>query len=498
MMRRRLPQSLYNPVSLVGAGAALLMLGAILVFFILDVSGASTSPYIGILTYMVLPGVLVLGLLVIPVGMWLEIRRRKKTGGAERKYFTIDLNQPAQRFAFMIFMVGTTFLVIISTVGMYQAYQYSESVTFCGEVCHTVMKPEYTAYQHSPHARVLCAECHIGEGADWFVKAKVSGMYQVYSVLFNKYSRPIETPIRNLRPARETCEHCHWPQKFSANLEMAKTYFPFDTAALPPWSVTLQLHIGGGQSELGPTTGIHWHMNTDNVVEYVATDDKRQVIPWVQIINARTGRRRTFKAVEAYDAKTVAAGEHRRMDCIDCHNRPSHIYHPPFRTLNDAMAQGRIASTLPNIRSIASYALVKEYATEAQALQEIPSVIRSQYETKMPDVARARSFEIDAAIREVSRMYQRNFFPEMNVSWRRYPNNVGHMYNDGCFRCHDNKHVAEDGTVLSNDCNLCHLIVAQGPRGALQTNLTGMPFRHPVDIGDAVTTEKCTTCHSGE
>lgn len=497
-MRHRFPVSFYNPVSLAGAAVALLMLGVILLLFILDAAGVNESPYIGILTYFLLPAVMIAGLLVIPAGIWLELRRRKRKGGAERRYLTIDLNQPRQRSAFMIFMIGTIFLVLLSTVGMYQAYTYSESVPFCGEVCHSVMRPEYIAYQHSPHARVKCAECHIGEGADWFVKAKISGLYQVYSVLFDKYSRPIETPVRNLRPARETCERCHWPEKFSANLEMAKTYFPFDSSATPPWSITLQLKIGGGRSELGPSTGVHWHMSTDSEIDYVSTDGKRQVIPWILSVNRRSGRRRVYTALDGYSAAAVATGERRRMDCVDCHNRPSHIYYPPFRTINDAMAAGRIPATLPEIRSIASFALVREYASEEQAAREIPGIIRSQYETRMPDIARGRSGDIAAAAREVLRIHQRNVFPSMCVDWKHYPNNIGHMFNDGCFRCHDNRHVADDGTVLGNDCSTCHLIVAQGPRGAVLSNLAGMTFIHPTDIGEAAVTEKCSTCHSGE
>jgi hypothetical protein len=497
-VQRRLPIAFYNPASLTGTAVALLALAAILVFFLLDISGVTTSPYLGILTYIVLPGVMIAGLLVIPLGMWLDLRRRKRSGGAERRYLTIDLNKPSQRMAFMIFMVGTTFLVIMSTVGMYQAYTFSESVTFCGEVCHEVMSPEYTAYQHSPHARVRCAECHIGEGADWFVKAKISGLYQVYSVLFNKYSRPIETPVRNLRPARETCEHCHWPEKFSSNLEMAKTYFPFDSTAAPPWSITLQLKIGGGGSELGRSAGIHWHMSSAVDVTYVTTDPKRQVIPWVESVDRHSGRRRVYRAMDDYSAAAVARGERRRMDCVDCHNRPSHIYYPPFRTVNDAMAAGRIPATLPEIRSIASFALVKDYASEEQAARDIPAIIRSQYETRMPDIARGRRGDIAAAAAEVLRIHQRNMFPAMRVDWRHYPNNIGHMVNEGCFRCHDNRHVADDGTLLGNDCSTCHLIVAQGPRGAVQSNLAGLTFIHPTDVGDAAVTGKCSTCHSGE
>ena len=495
----RVPKSFQNPTTFVGVAVTLIALSAILVFFVMDLTGANTSPYLGIFTYMLLPGVMFLGLLLIPWGAWLERRRLRKSGGAERKFLHIDLNKPTHRTAFMIFFVGTVFLMIVSAAGTYQAFNYSESVEFCGKVCHEVMKPEYVAYQHSPHARVPCAECHIGSGADWFVKAKISGSYQVYSVLFNKYSRPIETPVLNLRPARETCEHCHWPEKFSANLEMAKTYFPMDTAAAPPWTIILQLKIGGGRSEFGRVQGIHWHMSTTHKVEYMATDHKRQVIPWIRSTDLTTGKAKVFRAVDnPIKTAELNSFETRVMDCIDCHNRPSHIYHPPFRTLNDAMAENRISATLPNIRSIASHALTQEYHTESEALGRIADFVREQYQINAPEVLAKRGAEVESAISELKRIYERNFFPEMRVSWKHYPNNIGHMYNEGCFRCHDNQHATEKGEVLSNDCNVCHTIVAQGPQGKVASNFYGMEFVHPSNIDGAEKSVKCTECHTGE
>lgn len=494
----RLPRSVSNPISLAGAGLALVMFGSIILFAVMDLLQLVSSPYLGIFTYVLFPGIMILGLLLIPLGAWLERRRLRKRGGVQRKYFHIDLNNPSHRFAFMIFTAGTMLLIVLSAAGMYQAYNYSESVEFCGRVCHEVMRPEYIAYQHSPHARVLCAECHIGEGADWFVKAKISGAYQVYSVIFNKFSRPIETPISNLRPARETCEHCHWPQKFSASLEMSKTYHPLDTTATAPWTVTLKLKIGGGQSELGPTTGIHWHMNTANTIEYVAVDKKRQTIPWVKQIGM-DGTVRIYKSTEQDTSdSTLAKGEYRRMDCIDCHNRPSHIYYPPFRTINDAMNLNRIPSSLANIRSISSVALTQKYRTEEEALRKIGEFVRGEYRSLSPAYAAERKEDIDHAVKTLQGIYRRNFFPEMNVSWREYPNNIGHMYNEGCFRCHDNKHVAADGRRLTNDCNICHDIIAQGPHYAVRSDIRGMEFVHPVDIGDSWKTDNCTTCHVGE
>lgn len=493
----RLPKNFYNPISLVGTGIALVSFGTVIIFFLMDVLGYTQSPYLGIFTYMIIPAVMILGLLLIPFGALLERRRVRKHGDAPRRFMVVDLNEPTHRTAVMIFTVATMLLVVVSAAGTYQAYNYSESVEFCGEVCHVVMEPEYVAYQHSPHARVPCAECHIGAGADWFVKAKISGAYQVYSVMFDKFARPIETPIANLRPARETCEECHWPNVFTGVKELAKVYYPIDTTEAEPWTIVMNLKIGGGQSELGPTTGIHWHMNTANVVRYVATDKKRQVIPWIESTDL-TGKTKIYRSIETtIEDAELAKHEKRTMDCIDCHNRPSHIYYPPFRTVNDAMALNRIDSTLPNIRALASGALTQEYRTKDEALRLIPSFVRRELKTHAPEVLRSRANDVDRSIREIMAIYTRNFFPEMKVTWQHYPNNIGHTYDLGCFRCHDNKHVTEDGEVLTNDCNVCHTIVVQGPTSNPQQNIRGMEFVHPADIDGAWRDVPCSSCHLG-
>ncbi len=493
----RLPKHFYNPVSLIGTGVALVAFGTVIVFFLMDVLGYTTSPYLGIFTYMLIPGIMILGLLLIPVGVILERRRERKYGTAKHKYIVLDFNDPAHRSALMIFTVVTMLLTVVSAAGTYQAYNYSESVEFCGEICHVVMEPEYVAYQHSPHARVPCAECHIGEGADWFVKAKISGSYQVYSVLFEKFSRPIETPIANLRPARETCQECHWPNVFTGVKELAKTYYPLDATQSEPWTIVMNLKIGGGQSELGPTTGIHWHMNTANSVHYYATDEKRQEIPWVESTDL-AGKTTIYRSTESgYDDNGLKKFEKRTMDCIDCHNRPSHIYYPPFRTINDAMALNRIDSTLPNIRSIASAALTQEYSNKDEAMRMIPSFVRRELKTNAPGMFTTRKNDVDRSVKEIQAIYTRNFFPEMRVSWEHYPNNIGHTYDMGCFRCHDNKHVSDDGKVLTNDCNVCHTIVVQGPTRDPKQDMRGMEFVHPADIDEAWREVPCATCHLG-
>jgi len=249
---------------------------------------------------------------------------------------------------------------------------------------------------------------------------------------------------------------------------------------------------------LGPVNGIHWHMNTENTVEYIAVDEKRQVIPWVRTVRG-DGTVKTFKSLDApADEAALAGHELRKVDCIDCHNRPSHIYYPPFRTVNDAMAAGRLDPSLPNIRGIASRALTGKYAGMEEALSAAGHFVRDQYALNAPAVLREKAGSVERAIDEIRRIYARNFFPEMKVDWRAYPNNIGHMYNEGCFRCHDGRHVTADGEILASDCNICHLVVAQGPRGAVMSDLKGLDFIHPSDIGGAEREMKCSACHTGE
>ena len=134
--------------------------------------------------------------------MYLEFTRahRQKIAGTFKckNFPVLDLNDPKHRISFTIFSVGTILLLVFTAFGSFKAYEYTETVEFCGTVCHKVMEPEYTAYKNSPHSRVACVQCHIGSGTTWYVKSKITGAYQVYSVLFNKYSKPIPTPVENL------------------------------------------------------------------------------------------------------------------------------------------------------------------------------------------------------------------------------------------------------------------------------------------------------------
>ncbi len=495
-MKRIFPPSFYNPITLIGSAIAGVSFGLILFLMLLETLAENPKPYMGIIAFVILPMILLAGLAIALFGI-LRTHRRAKAGLArEMQLPRIDLNNPRHRTAFVFFSGGAILLLLFSAFGSYKAYEYTDSDSFCGETCHSVMAPEYTAYQYSPHARVGCVKCHIGSGADWFVRSKLSGTYQVYATIFNKYPRPIPTPIRNLRPAQETCEQCHWPKHFFSEKQMVSTYYLSDEKNTK-FTLNLLVRIGGGNIEAGPTSGIHWHMNIANEILYLPADSTRQTIPWVRVKNSE-GKITVYKSTDnPLTDDEIQRGKIRRMDCIDCHNRPTHIYHPPARSINHVMSLGWVDPALPGIKGVTVKALEAPYTTKQGGLDSIRLAIQDYYTTTYPEVARSMQPAITRAIEETQKIYSRNYFPEMGVSWKKFPDNIGHMYYPGCFRCHDGKHVSEDGKVLSRDCNTCHVILAQQiGSDSLHLSLTGVSYQHPVDIGDAWKETNCSDCHS--
>ena len=455
---------------------------------VIDMQVHLDNPYTGIFTYMVVPAILILGLFLILVG---ALRARKQDRLAHPdigRMPVINMNDPVHLRNFLVVTVVTLLFICLSVVGGYRTYHFTESVEFCGKTCHSVMKPEYTAYQNSPHANAGCTKCHIGPGADFFVKAKLNGLYQVYSTLFNKYNRPIPAPVHNLRPAKETCYTCHWPEKFFGATELKRTYFRADEEN-SPWTIQMLLKVGGGGSGHGPhPQGIHWHVTADNKIEYIATDEKRLEIPWIRMTNP-DGSQTIFENPDnPLTPEQIASSEIRTMDCIDCHNRPTHQFHSPERALNDALASGQLDATLPEIKRLASDALSDDYETEGEALAAIAESLSEAYPAD----------KAQEAIAAVQRIYSQNMFPEMKVSWKEYPDHIGHMNTPGCFRCHNGDHENEQGRTITRDCNACHTIIAQGPGLDVESiNTGGLPFKHPEDIDEEWKESRCDDCHDG-
>lgn len=496
----KLPRSYYNTISFIGTAIAGVSLFMILFLAIIGYFFEDSNTYLGLFTYIILPAFLVLGLIIIPAGMLIELRGRNKK---EKEYLkkewpVIDLNLSRYRNALLIFGIGTLFLLFLTGVGSYEAFHYTESVEFCGKVCHRVMKPEYTAYQESPHARVACVECHVGSGANWYVRSKLSGLRQVYAVLTDHYDKPIPTPITDLRPARETCEECHWPQKFYAR-QLRNTKHYLSDSANTAWNISLQMKIGPSHSALGLSEGIHWHINPDVKIEYMSLRENREELPWVKYTNLKTGEVTLYENQDLpLDSEMIASRTARIMDCMDCHNRPSHNYSTPQEFVDRAITAGDIPQDLPYIKKAAMDLFIDPYNNTDTAIAHIRSYIKDYYAENLPGITSSEGAEIDQAINGIIKGFNNNMFPEMGANWDVYPNHIGHKTYNGCFRCHDDNHVSNNGKVISKDCNLCHTLVAQGKDGeeSYASIDEKMAFVHPKKLKhDAWKEGLCTDCH---
>lgn len=490
-------KSFYNWMSLAGFVIAANSLLVILVLFLFSMFSESSNTYLGLFIYIIVPIFLVIGLLMIPLGIVLKIRKKDLIAEEAGNWPVFNMNDSKFRKGFFTITAISIVLLLISAMGSYEAFKYSESVEFCGTLCHQVMEPEYVSYQHSPHARVACVECHVGEGAGWYMKSKLSGLYQVYSVTFKKYARPIETPLHNLRPARETCERCHWPEKFySRKLVNIRSYLT--DSASTEWNNSLMMKIGPEFSSLGHSEGIHWHINKDFKIEYVSTTNDRESIPWVKMTNLKTGEVKTFMDTDnPIDKAGLDTIPSRTMDCMDCHNRPSHLYRSPTFYINNAMVAGKIPKDLPYIKKAAMEALKTSYTSMDSAMAEIDHTIVAFYKENYPDIYTREAGRITTAIGAIQAEYKVNAFPYMRADATRYLNHIGHLESDGCFRCHSDRHKTEKGETISRDCNLCHTIVNQGPTGNISGSTTdkSLEFVHPIEIKGVWKTSFCSECH---
>jgi hypothetical protein len=500
MNRSRFPRLAYNKISIAGGFIAVIT-GMTMVFFLSAQSAkGEANPYLGIIVYMVLPPALLLGLLLVPVGMIRQWKVYKRHGEAFLpRWPSIDFNKPTHRNASIVFVVGGLLYASLSAVGAYQAYHHTESVSFCGETCHTVMKPEQTAYQNSAHARVACTACHVGEGAGWYAKSKLSGAYQVYAVAAKKFPRPIPTPIRNLRPAQETCEKCHWPEKFFGGQQRQYNHYMYNEENTA-WPINMLIKTGGGDPKTGQTAGIHWHMNIGVKVEYIARDERRQDIPWIRVVDRKTKRVTIYQDEDnPLTEEEVRAATPRVMDCMDCHNRPSHKFRSPDFAIDRAILTGQIDQKLPEIKRVAVEAMEEVYETEAAAMRRIATKIPDYYKHQYPEVHQQQRVGIDQAVLATQQQFSQNVFPEMKVRWEDYPDNIGHFIFPGCMRCHDGHKVSKEDWVLSRSCNTCHSILAQGSgeRAEMASSPDGLEFVHPEDIDEEWRETGCYDCHSG-
>lgn len=444
----------HNAISLVGTAIAVATLVLMASLFGMELWGFEGGPYLGILTYLILPMVFVVGLVLIPIGAMLYRRRLRRATGAEDTPLlpVFDLNVSSTRRWMLIFLGVTMFNVVLVAGATYKGVHVMESVEFCGLACHSVMEPEHTAHARSPHSRVACADCHIGPGADWFVKSKLDGAWQLVSVAFDLYPRPVPTPLHDLRPARETCEQCHWPTKFVGDKLKVITHYEDDEESTE-LTTALLLKVGG--SNAGGSHGIHWHVDPNVKIRY-RSDDTREEIYEVEFTH---GDEETIKYADRKAPEE--GGVWRSMDCVDCHNRPSHIYESPGPAVDVAIAAGLIDRSLPFVKRESMRAIEAEYESHEAARVEITRQFTSFYAENYPEIAGERAADIDTAATALGEIYSVNIFPQMKVWWDTYPNHIGHEQSDGCFRCHRRSMRTAEREQISDDCDNCHVLLAE-------------------------------------
>ena len=446
-MRLDLPSAARNPISLVGVALTTATAIVFLVLLALELGGQIRNPYFGLLLFIAIPTVFLLGLLLIPLGIWRQ-HRRVAAGKATDEWPVIDLRLPRTRTVIFAVSMLTLVNVMIVSLAAYGAVHHMESNEFCGTTCHTTMEPEWAAHKVSSHAAVNCVSCHVGPGAQGTIQAKLNGTRQLWQVITNNITKPVPTPVHNMPAAGETCVTCHWSGKSHGDkLKQVREYGDDETST--ETVTTLQLHIGSGRAEAG--SGIHWHANPDNRIEFIATDAQRQEIPWVKYTD-RNGNVQEY-VVEGTTPEQLAKGERRTMDCLDCHNRPAHTFESsPERAVDNAIARGNIPRDLPFARREAVAALKTPYESKDAALRGIEAALRETYREQ----AGASATALTRTISGTQNLFAQNVFPAMKVGWATYPNNLGHMAFQGCFRCHDENHKTPSGKVIAQNCESCH------------------------------------------
>jgi hypothetical protein len=451
-----------NPISLAGTALAMAALMLIVTLFLVETLGFEGGPYLGILTYLILPAFFVLGLLLIPVGILRERKRAAKAaeaGEAPSLFPVIDLNNETTRKSVIIFLVLTMINIIVLAGATYKGVEIMDSVAFCGMACHSVMQPEHTAHQRSPHSRVRCVECHIGPGADWFVKSKLDGAWQMVAVALDIYPRPIPTPLHDLRPARDTCEQCHWPTKFVGDKLKITNVYDEDEYNTELRTAVL-LKIGGLHGR--ESSGIHWHVDPNVQIRY-RSDESRMNIYDIELTRP-DGTVKVFLA----DETPEDAVDWRVMDCVDCHNRPTHIYRAPDQEIDVMLASGRVDADLPFIKREGVRILDEaDYDSHEAGRAGITESLQAFYRENYPEVVAKNAVAVTAAADALGDIYSWNVFPHMQVRWDTYPNHIGHppvrSREDapGCFRCHNRQHKTAEGERISRSCDLCHTILAE-------------------------------------
>jgi nitrate/TMAO reductase-like tetraheme cytochrome c subunit len=441
-----------NWLSLLGGAITTASAMVLVGFWVVNVlgHGGSSNPYLGILFDLLLPGVFVAGLVLILAGILVRRSYLLSTDQVPSFFPEVSIHDPVFRHGLDFVVVATFINFIIVGIGSYRGVAYMDTVSFCGNTCH-VMAPENAAYHVSSHSGVACTECHVAPGTAGYVHAKVNGTKQLFMVLVDHYPKPIMADNK-VPVAAVTCLHCHDARTDIGDKLLVHTAYADDGANTQNTSLTL-LHVGG-QDALGHLSGIHGaHMGK---IEYLATDTTNQTIPWVRKTNP-DGSTTDFVA----SGTTVPKSARRRvMDCIDCHNRAAHSFDTAEGSLDKMMAQGSPSASLPFLHKEGLALLNTKYDSQGEAKTRIINGLITFYRSQYPAVWDTQRTQVETSANTLVKIYVDNVFPAMNVRWGTHPNNIGHTDSAGCFRCHDGGHTSKTGTTITNDCSLCHNLLA--------------------------------------
>lgn len=465
---RFLPRLWSNWITLLGTVVVSAAAVTILAALAIDLTSSGLNTYAAAILFLVIPGLMLLGLTLIPIGLWRERAHRRAGKGAstdpesvEQAFARAMQSQVVRRRVGFVLFLTVMNVLIFSTV-TYRAVTFMETPEFCGTTCHKVMQPEYDAYNQSPHSRVACVACHIGSGAPSMIQAKLSGLRQVWGVATGHFHRPIETPVHNLRSARETCANCHQPNRQSGTRLGFRVHFKPDETNTPQVTA-MMFHLGGEDRVTGEWTGIHSHSGTRFQIRYEVLDADRDEIGKIQKVEGD----KVVKEWLPAKASGAVAKQTRVMDCIDCHNRATHQYdESPRAAVTRALVEGKLDRKIPWIYAVSSSVLATATPPRDRAKEYFRQALESSYtQTHAAQKPDAKALEQSADA--LAALYLRNVYPDMKLTWGNYRSRIGHGGPDPgntkaqCFRCHSGEHRTADGQELSGKCELCHEVVAK-------------------------------------
>jgi hypothetical protein len=491
-MHPGLSQRLFHPICIIGIVILSIGFAASVVGLVVDIAAEKPSSYQGLLTFVLFPSVSMFGIAVVLLGIWLEGRRARKLERAGKEWRPrLDPRSRVHRRVLTQFAILSAAFVLASIVGAYHAYEFTESKTFCGELCHKPMEPQAVAHGYSPHSNVACVDCHVGPGVQGYIEAKVSGLRQLAQMIRGTYPKPIVAGREKVAIASESCEHCHRSENWDGPELDNRTRYGYDLANTQRSLRLLVEPRDGHVTESGQR--VHWHANV--MISYRATDTDRQSIPWVRVERPDG----TSAVYEDVTWKKNGGGpllEAETMTCVDCHSRPAHRFHTPDETINEALSSGSIDRSLPFIKKVAVSALTQRYPTAEDASKGIEEHILSYYRDNFAGSVLERRESLGRAIASVREIHRRNVFPEMETRWTTHADDSGHRRSPGCFRCHSGRHSSSEGKTLERDCGACHVFYESERDSRTLTEISpdGSAF-HPFELASHRGID-CWTCHT--